>query len=181
MGVTSDELKTIAATSAIAAAGGALATALVTYAVDRWILKEEESKGPTFVVVPVVDRDVPPQLPPMQPPVQPPVTPPSEPEPQVVGFGALSAQQISAIQQLAPWRYWQEFYQCWDEEDPAYQEHCRQLTQMYNNLGDKDQKELDSIVSSVPNVSKKEYVTHILLATGAGVALGVLLTSTLMS
>jgi hypothetical protein len=69
MGITSDELKTIAATSAIAAAGGALATALVTYAVDRWIFKSEAEEGPTFVVVPVVERPVPPEVVDPQPPL----------------------------------------------------------------------------------------------------------------
>lgn len=61
--VTRDDLKSIAITSAIAAAGTALATSVVEIVLTRYVLKDDEesvSSEPTFVVVPVVDRPVPP-------------------------------------------------------------------------------------------------------------------------
>jgi hypothetical protein len=169
--ITSDELKTIAVTSAIAAAGTAMATALVTYALDRWVLKSESEEGPMFVVVPVVEREVPPEV--VVPPNEPP-TPPAEP-PLIAGFGKLSAQQRAQAQQMLPWRYWEEFYQCWNDEDPAYRSHCDQLTQMYESLDDEGQDELDDIVSEVPNVSKTEVAGGTLLVAGTGVAVGMLI------
>jgi hypothetical protein len=172
--ITSDELKTIMATSAIAAAGAAMATALVTYALDRWVLKSEAEEGPMFVVVPVVEREVPP-LPPVEPPA------PVEPQqpPLIAGygrsFGALSAQQVAQIRQQLPWRYWEEFYQCWANEDPAHRGHCAQLLQMYEGLDDDDQGEMDDVVSEVPNVGKAEYAATVLATAGAGVAVGMLI------
>jgi hypothetical protein len=166
--ITSDELKTIAVTSAIAAAGTAVATALVTYALDRWVLKSEAEEGPMFVVVPVVEREVPPEV--VEPPTQPPVQPPL-----IAGFGAMSPQQRVQAQQMLPWRYWEEFYQCWNDEDPAYRGHCDRLTQMYEALDDEGQDELDDIVSEVPNVSKTEVAGGTLLVAGTGVAVGMLI------
>jgi len=184
--ISSDELKTIAATSAIAAAGGALATALVTYALDKWILKSEAQAGPTFVVVPVVEREIPP-LPaiPQQepiPPVLPPTTPPlpSEPPLQTVGFGMLTKQQRAQVQQLAPWRYWQEFYKCWEMEDPKYRDHCRELSKMWEGMSDDDAEELDNIVSSAPYVGKKEFILYMAVAAGGGVAAGMLIANAMM-
>jgi folate-dependent tRNA-U54 methylase TrmFO/GidA len=74
--INKEELKTIALTSAIAAAGTAVATAGVGYLLDRYVFTEEVTPAtPTFVVVPVVNYPVP-ELP--------------APEPTVMaGYGAL--------------------------------------------------------------------------------------------
>ena len=166
--ITSDELKTIMATSAIAAAGAAMATALVTYALDRWVLKAESEEGPMFVVVPVVEREVPP-LPPPEP-AQPPL---------IAGygrpFGALSSQQVAQARGALPRRYWEEFYQCWNEENPQYAASCKTLTDMYEKMDDDDQDSLDDIVSGVPNVGKAEATATMLATAGAGVAVGMLI------
>lgn len=176
MAISSDELKTIAATSAIAAAGGALATALVTYAVDRWVLKSEESTEPMFVVVPVVEREIPP-LPPSEPPVLPP-TPP-EPPPQIAGygvpFGALTELDKQEIHKLLPMRWWDEFHKCWWEEDPNYANfgNCRKLAQMYDSMSEHEQEQMKTIVDEgTPLVSRAETMMYMAIAGGAGIAIG---------
>lgn len=180
--ITNDELKTIMATSAIAAAGAAVATALVTYALDRWVLKAEASEGPMFVVVPVVDREVPPL-----PPPEPLLPPEPQPQPPLIAgygrsFGALSPQQVAQVKQMLPRRYWEELYQCWQKENPNYMDHgnCRKLTQMYDQLNDDDQEEMADIVSELPMVGRTEHTGHLLVTAGAGVAAGMLIAMAIM-
>lgn len=170
MAVTTEELKTIAATSAIAAAGGALATALVTYALDRWIFSQDEE--PMFVVVPVVEREVP-ALPTPEPPPEP------ETPPLIAGygghFGALSERQRREIERLKPWRYWEEFYQCYEQENPAYMTpRCKRLNAMYDSMSEENQEQLNEIVT-VPHVGKNESILYLVLAGGVGMAAGILI------
>jgi hypothetical protein len=191
MAMTKEDLKTIAATSAIAAAGGALATALVTYAVERWILKVDQQ--PMFVVVPVVDGGA------YQLPTQPSPETPESP-PMVAGYGRafgaaaappspappapapierlpLTAQQMQQFKQMLPWRYWEEFYKCWEDEDPAYMDfaNCRRMNQMYEGASDQSQEQMEDVSAEVPNVGKTEFAVYLLLAGGAGVAVGLLI------
>lgn len=167
--ITSDELKTIAVTSAIAAAGTAVATALVTYALDRWIFKDEEvsSSEPTFIVVPVVDHPIPP-------------LPETPEQPMIAGLGELSDQQKEEIRRLAPWRYWHEFYRCYEKGDPAYMTaDCKTLNDMYASMSQEDREQLNDIVTSSPYVGKTESVLYLMMAGGVGIAAGILIGSSI--
>lgn len=53
------EWKTIILTSAMAAAGTAIATSIVDLLLTKYLLKQKAEAGPQFVVVPVVEREVP--------------------------------------------------------------------------------------------------------------------------
>lgn len=182
--ITTDELKTIAATSAIAAAGTAVATAIVTYALDKWIFKEDEadaSSEPTFVVVPVVERSVPPLPPgvPSLPPSDPtdPIEPPTSPSVAGYGlaFGELSDAQLEEIRRLMPWRYWHEFYRCYDHGDPAYMTpECSRLNKMYASASEEDKTRINDMVTSAPYVGRTEFIVYLALAGGLGIAAGML-------
>lgn len=63
MAISKDEIRTIAITTAVAAAATAIATSIVGFLMERY-LRDDTPPGPMFVVVPVVERPVPP-LPPL--------------------------------------------------------------------------------------------------------------------
>lgn len=150
MNITKEEIKSIAVTSAIAGAGAAVASAIVGYLLEHYVFQNETSGGPTFVILPV-----------QQAPTG------------VSGFGALSQEQRMQIQALVPWRYWDEFERCWSDAPGADPSYCRELNKIYEQLDSEDEEEMDEIVTSVPNVGKTEYLTHLFAAGVAGVVGGV--------
>lgn len=63
MALSREEIKTIAITSAVAAAATAMASAGIAYVVEKMVARDAAQAGPTFVVVPVVQQELPPDLP----------------------------------------------------------------------------------------------------------------------
>lgn len=188
--VTKNDLKSIAITSAIAAAGTALATSIVEIVLTRYWLKEEEggstSTEPTFVVVPVVDRPVPQDLP-------------------VAGFGSLARRlrgkrigplshkgrrramslamrgatnglglsprdQLVAEVRSHPRCYSNLFSYCFDD-DKRYEPQCRQFDH-WHQLYDVDKSAWDEEVNRIPfcDYDKRDMALGVAVGCAIGIA-----------
>lgn len=189
--VSSDDLRAIAITSAIAAAGTALATSLVEIALTKYVLKSDQpaSTEPTFVVVPVVERSTPP-LPAAglgalrQARLQRQAGPMSRKgrksalsiamRTAMPGFGADAAarDQLIAETRTHPRCYDNLFSYCLDD-DKRYKPECRQF-EHWHQLYDVDKAAWDAEIDAIKfcDYDKRDMATGVLVGAAIGAAIG---------
>lgn len=159
MALSTEEIKTLAITSAIAAAGSAVATAIVSFLLERYVFDEQAADGaaaaaePTFVVVPVVESKDVPEV-------------PSPPVPTAGLGGALGAGPV-------PVCYSQRFHDCLPKSEHKDDPACAYLADYYELSKEHRNEQIDKMPYC--DYSQSEMVRNVLLAAGAGLAGGMLL------
>jgi hypothetical protein len=164
MAISKDELKTVAATSAIAAAGSALATTLVSMVMDRYFSEKQGDTGPTFVVVPVVDRPVP-------------ALPPAESQNgggTMAGFGALDPELRKRLSAATPDCYTPQFDRCLDN-DAKFLTRCEKYLP-WHEAYEQDEMAAEELVDAMPycSYSPRTMRRNVVLGAAGGFVAGAL-------